>query len=121
VSTEVKEEVLAHFLEYIRENSIECAVVGQIVASEDVIDDADYDASMQSFFTKNDEEYDSLYVYTYEYYPYVHETLDDFIADIVHGEIDVDEGLEEMQQFVDDKVEEGSLDIENEGADNGEE
>src|SRR5699024_636192 len=119
--TEEKEDVIADFLEYIRENSIEWAEAGQIVASEDVIDDPDYDEFMQSFFTKNEKEKDSLYVYTYEYYPYVQEALDDFIADIVHGEIDVDEGLEEMQQFVDDKVEEGSLDIENEGADNGEE
>lgn len=68
---------------------------------------------MQSFFTSTPEEEESLYIYTYEHYPYIQEALDTYVADMIHGEIDVDTGLAEMQKFVEDKVSEGSLDIEN--------
>ena len=108
-----KEEGIGEFLEFIRENSIEWAEAGQIVASKDVVESPDYDQFMQSFFTSNEEETESLYIYTYEHYPYVAEALDDYVAEIVHGEIDLEQGLEDMQKFVDDKVAEGSLDIEN--------
>lgn len=108
-----KEEGIGEFLEFIRENSIEWAEAGQIVASKDVVESPDYDQFMQSFFTSNEKETESLYIYTYEHYPYVAEALDDYVAEIVHGEIDLEQGLEDMQKFVDDKVAEGSLDIEN--------
>jgi len=68
---------------------------------------------MQSFFTATPEAEESLYIYTYEHYPYIAEALDTYVADLVHGEMDIDEGLEEMQKFVEDKISEGSLDIEN--------
>ncbi|MFD1848605.1 extracellular solute-binding protein [Oceanobacillus bengalensis] len=111
--TDEKEAVIGDFLEYIRENSIKWAEAGQIVASKEVNESPEYEKYMQSFFTKNEAEEDSLHIYTYEHYPYVAEAIDTYIADLVHGEMDIDEGLKEMQKVVDDKVAEGSLDIEN--------
>lgn len=110
--TAEKEAGIADFLEFMRENSIDWAEAGQIVASREVVEADDYDQFMQSFYTKNEKEEDSLFIYTYEHYPYVAEALDDYIADIVHGEMDIDEGLEEMQRFVDDRVAEGDAELE---------
>lgn len=111
--TEEKEALIADFLEYIRSHSIEWAEAGQIVASTEVVESPEYEEYMQSFFTKNEAEEESLHIYTYEHYPYIAEAIDTYIADLIHGEMDLDQGLEEMQKFVDDKVSEGSLDIEN--------
>lgn len=111
--TDEKEAGIGEFLEFIRQNSIEWAEAGQIVASKDVIESPDYEQYMQSFFTSTEEETESLYIYTYQHYPYVAEAIDTYVGDLVHGEMDIDEGLEVMQKFVDDKVAEGSLDIEN--------
>ncbi|MGN8645981.1 extracellular solute-binding protein [Gracilibacillus sp. HCP3S3_G5_1] len=111
--SEEKEQGIADFLEFIRENSIEWAEAGQIVASVDVIESPEYDNFMQSFFTSSQEQEDSLYIYTYEHYPYVAEAIDNYVGDLVHGEMDLDTGLAEMQSFVEDKVAEGSLDMEN--------
>ncbi|GLO65430.1 MULTISPECIES: extracellular solute-binding protein [Oceanobacillus] len=111
--SEEKEAVIADFLEYIRSHSIEWAEAGQIVASTEVVESPEYDEYMQSFFTKNEAEEESLHIYTYEHYPYIAEAIDTYIADLVHGEMEIDQGLEEMQKFVDDKVKEGTLDVEN--------
>lgn len=111
--TDEKEAGIGEFLEFIRANSIKWAEAGQIVASKDVIESPEYDQYMQSFFTSNEKETESLYIYTYENYPYVAEALDTYVADIIHGEIELDEGLATMQSFVEDKVNEGSLNIEN--------
>ncbi|KGA98499.1 ABC transporter substrate-binding protein [Alkalihalobacillus alcalophilus ATCC 27647 = CGMCC 1.3604] len=111
--TDEKEEGIARFLEYLRANSMEWAEAGQIVASIDVIEDSNYDSYLQSFFTSTEEQTDSLYIYTYRHYPYIAEALDTYSADMVHGELDIDQGLEEMQRFVEDKVSEGALDLEN--------
>ncbi|CAM4120760.1 extracellular solute-binding protein [Lederbergia lenta] len=105
--TEEKENGIADFLEFIRKNSIEWAEAGQIVASKEVNESPEYEKYMQSFFTSNEKEIESLYIYTYEYYPYVAEALDTYVADMVHGEVDIDEGLKTMQTFVEDKIAEG--------------
>ncbi|MBO0995651.1 extracellular solute-binding protein [Bacillus sp. SD088] len=110
--TEEKEKGIAHFLDFIRQNSMEWAEAGQIVASKKVNESPEYEQYMQSFFTSNEKETESLYIYTYEYYAYVQEALDKYILDIAHGEIDIDEGLETMEKFVIDKINE---------SDNGEE
>ncbi|MBM7540931.1 extracellular solute-binding protein [Amphibacillus cookii] len=110
--TPEKEEGIGEFLEYIREHSIEWAEAGQIVASREVVEDPEYDQFMQSFYTQDERHEDSLYIYTYEHYPYVAEAIDNYIADIVHGEMDVDEGLHEMQRFVNDRVAEGDAELE---------
>lgn len=111
--TEEKEVGIGEFLEYIREHSIKWAEAGQIVASTDVIENPEYDQYMQSFFTSSEEQTDSLFIYTYEHYPYVQEALDTYAAEMVYGEIEMEQGLEDMQKFVEDKISEGSLDIEN--------
>ncbi|MBP1969297.1 multiple sugar transport system substrate-binding protein [Virgibacillus natechei] len=108
-----KEEGIGEFLEYVRQNSIEWAEAGQNVASVDVIESPDYDNYMQSFFTSSEEQEDSLYIYTDLYYPYIQEALDEYLPEIIHGEMDLDQGLEAMQNFAEDRVVEGSLEIEN--------
>lgn len=105
---EEKEKGIADFLEFVRKHSIEWAEAGQIVASKEVIESPEYDKYVQSFFTSNEKEIESLYIYTYEYYPYVAEALDTQVAPIVRGEVDIDEGLETMQKFVEDKIAEGA-------------
>lgn len=103
-----KEQGIGAFLEFIRENSMEWAKAGQIVASKHVIEDPEYQNYMQSFFTSNEKEIESLYIYTYEHYPYVAEAVDTYAADIVRGNVDLDETLQTMQKFVEDKIAEGS-------------
>jgi multiple sugar transport system substrate-binding protein len=106
--SEEKEKGIADFLEFIRKHSIEWAEAGQIVASKEVTESPEYEKYVQSFFTSNEKEIESLYIYTYEYYPYVAEALDTQVAPIVRGEVDIDEGLQSMQKFVEDKIAEGS-------------
>lgn len=105
--TDEKEQGIADFLEYIRENSIEWAKAGQIVASKEVVESPEFKEFKQSFFTSNEKEVESLHIFTYEYYPYVEEAINTYCLDIVYGEMDLDEGLTTMQKFVEDKIAEG--------------
>ena len=102
--TEEKKEVIAKFLEFVRTNSIEWAKAGQIVASKDVLESDDYKKYPQSFFTSTPEEEDTLYIFDYVYFSYVLEALDVYCTDIAYGELDLDEGLATMQQYVEDKI-----------------
>ncbi|WP_430090661.1 extracellular solute-binding protein [Paenibacillus cisolokensis] len=106
--TDEKEQGIGEFLEFIRQNSMEWAKAGQIVASKQVIENPEYENYIQSFFTSNEDEIKSLYIYTYEYYPYVAEAVDTYAADIVRGNVDLDETLQTMQKFVEDKIAEGN-------------
>ena len=58
----------------------------------------------QSFFTSTPEEEDTLYIFDYVYFSYVLEALDVYCTDIAYGELDLDEGLATMQQYVEDKI-----------------
>lgn len=104
--TAEKEKGIAKFLEYIRKNSIEWAKAGQIVASKEVVESPEFKEYPQSFFTSNEKETQSLHIFTYEYYPYVEEALNTYCMDIVYGDMKLDEGLETMQKFVEDKIQE---------------
>lgn len=99
-----KEAGIGAFLDYIRQNSLKWAKAGQIVASKQVNESAEYKQYMQSFFTSNPKEIESLYNYTYEYYPYVAEAVETYCADIVRGNVELDETLKKMQKFVEDKI-----------------
>lgn len=113
--TDEKEAGIASFLEFIRENSITWAEAGQIVASREVVEDDSYSEFMQSFYTKNERQEESLHIYNYIHYPYVAEAVDNYIADVTHGEMEVDAALEEMQRFVEDRVAEGDSELEDAG------
>lgn len=106
--TDEKEQGIGKFLEFIRQNSMEWAKAGQTVASKQVIENPEYKNYMQSFFTSDDKEIESLYIYTYEYYPYVAEVVDKYSADIVRGNVGLDETLQTMQKEVEDKIAQGS-------------
>ena len=99
-----KEQGIADFIEWIRTHSMTWAEAGQIVASKVVFEDPAYQQYMQSFFTKNEKEVQSLYIYDYEHYPYVEEALNTYALDMVYGNMDIQEGLETMQKFVEDKI-----------------
>lgn len=103
-----KEAGIAAFLEYVRENSLEWAKAGQNVASKQVNESPEYQEYMQSFFTSNEKEIESLYIYTYEYYAYVAEAVDTYALELARGNVDLDETLQTMQKFVEDKIAEGS-------------
>ena len=60
----------------------------------------------QSFFTSTEQEVESLHIFTYEYYPYVQEAIDTYCLDITYGEMEIEEGLQTMQKFVEDKINE---------------
>lgn len=105
--TDEKEKGIADFLEYVRENSIEWAKAGQIVASKEVVESPEFKNYKQSYFTSNQKELDSLHIFTYEYYPYIQEALDTYGLDIIYGDTTIDEGLTTMQKFVEDKIAEG--------------
>ncbi|WP_312498741.1 extracellular solute-binding protein [Enterococcus sp.] len=102
--TDEKEEVIAQFLEFVRTNSIEWAKAGQIVASNDILESEEYKQYPQSFFTSTPEEEETLYIFDYVYFSYVLEALDVYCTDIAYGELDMDEGLATMQQYVEDKI-----------------
>ncbi|MCG7386888.1 extracellular solute-binding protein [Paenibacillus sp. ACRRY] len=106
--TDEKEQGIGKFLEFIRQNSMEWAKAGQTVASKQVIESPEYKDYMQSFFTANEKEIESLYIYTYEYYPYVAEAVDKYAADIVRGNVELDATLQTMQKEVEDKIAQGS-------------
>lgn len=102
--TDEKEAGIADFLEYIRENSIEWAKAGQIVASTEIVESPEFQDYKQSFFTSSEEQIESLHIFTYEYYPYVEEAINTYCFDIAYGDMDLDEGLATMQKFVEDKI-----------------
>ena len=104
--TDEKEAGIGEFLEYIRENSIEWAKAGQIVASKEVVESDEFKEYKQSFFTSTEQEVESLHIFTYEYYPYVQEAIDTYCLDITYGEMEIEEGLQTMQKFVEDKINE---------------
>lgn len=93
-------------LEYFKRirRSIEWAKAGQIVASKDILESDDYQQYPQSFFTSTPEEEETLYIFDYVYFSYVLEALDVYSTDIAYGELDMDEGLATMQQYVEDKI-----------------
>ncbi|HIX70662.1 extracellular solute-binding protein [Enterococcus diestrammenae] len=106
--TDEKEAGIADFIEYIRENSMEWAKAGQIVASKEVIESDEFKNYKQSFFTSSPKEEESLHIFTYIHYPYVEEAINTYCLDIVYGDMDLDEGLQTMQKFVEDKIAEGN-------------
>nr|WP_203457171.1 extracellular solute-binding protein [Paenibacillus tepidiphilus] len=106
--SEEKVAGIGQFLEFIRANSMEWAKAGQIVASKQVNESPEYKNYMQSFFTSDEKETQSLYIYTYEYYPYIAEAVDTYCGDIVRGNVDIDETLQTMQKFVEDKIAESA-------------
>ncbi|NGZ74362.1 extracellular solute-binding protein [Saccharibacillus alkalitolerans] len=102
--TDEKEQGIAAFLEFIRSHSVEWAKAGQIPASKEVVESPEFKNYMQSFFTSNEEETKSLYIYTYEYYPYIAEAVDKYVGDLIRGNTPIDEGLQAMQKEVEDKI-----------------
>lgn len=106
--TDEKEEGIATFLDWMRQNSLEWAKAGQIVASTEVFESEAYQEYPQSFFTSNDKEKEASYIFEYKYYSYVEQALGTVLADMIYGNISVEEGLEQAQRQVEDLIAENA-------------
>ncbi|WP_225743848.1 extracellular solute-binding protein [Marinilactibacillus sp. Marseille-P9653] len=102
-----KEQGIADFLAWVNQNSITWAEAGQIVASRDVYESEEFQTYPQSFFTKSQEQLDSLLIFDYEYYGYVEAAINTVINDMLYGGITVEDGLAAAQNEVEDLVAQG--------------
>lgn len=105
--TEEKEQGIGEFLEWIYENSITWADAGQIPASREIYESAEFESYQQSFFTQSEEQVDSLLIFDYEYYGYVEAAINLVILDMLYGNISIEDGLAAAQQEVEDLVDQG--------------
>ncbi len=106
--TDEKEVGIAAFLDWMRENSLEWAKAGQIVASRDVFESEAYKEYPQSFFTSSEVQQEASYIFEYKYYSYIEQALGTVLNDMIHGNIEVDEGLEQAQKQVEDLIAESA-------------
>lgn len=106
--TDEKEVGIAAFLDWMRENSLEWAKAGQIVASREVFESDEYKEYPQAFFTNSEEQQEASYIFEYKYYSYVEQALGTVLNDMIHGNIGVDEGLQQAQQQVEDLIAESA-------------
>ena len=105
--TDEKEQAIGQFLEFIRQNSIEWAKAGQIVASKQVIESPGtviiFSHSLPP--TKRNR----ILVHLHLRVLSIRSGGCGYIcADIVRGNVDIDETLATMQKFVEDKIAEGN-------------
>jgi len=106
--TDEKEQGIADFLSWMRENSVDWAGAGQIVASKEVFESEEYQQYPQSFFTSSDAEKEASYIFEYKYYSYVETALGTVLSDMIYGNITIDEGLEQAQKEVEDLIAENA-------------
>lgn len=106
--TDEKEVGIAAFLDWMRENSLEWAKAGQIVASREVFESEAYKEYPQSFFTSSEVQQEASYIFEYKYYSYIEQALGTVLNDMIHGNIEVDEGLEQAQKQVEDLIAESA-------------
>lgn len=105
--TDEKEQGIAEFLAWVNQNSVTWAEAGQIVASRDVYESPEFQDFEQSFFTKSQEQLDSLLIFDYEYYGYVEAAINTVINDMLYGNITIEDGLASAQNEVEDLVAQG--------------
>jgi len=105
--TDEKEQGIADFVNWVRNNSITWAEAGQIPASREVFESPEFENYQQSFYTSSEEQLDSLHVYSYEHYGYVEAAINTVINDMLYGNISVEEGLQAAQSEVEDLIAEG--------------
>jgi multiple sugar transport system substrate-binding protein len=106
--TDEKEQGVADFLSWMRENSLDWAGAGQIVASKEVFESEEYQQYPQSFFTSSDVEKEASYIFDYKYYSYVESALGTVLSDMIYGNITIDEGLDQAQKTVEDLIAENA-------------
>lgn len=97
-----RDQAVADFLEFIRTNSIEWAEAGQIVASREVYESAEYLNYPQSYFTLPENE-EMLMTDNYEYASLV--SFWGIADDIVYGRYSIDQGLQRMTSEVNARIE----------------
>ncbi|GIN71448.1 ABC transporter substrate-binding protein [Bacillus sp. J14TS2] len=105
-----KEEVeqgIGDFLEFVREKSMLWAESGQNAASTEVYESDEYEKMPQSFLMKDDKQKESMVIFDFANYGNTSEAIGSVARDIIYGRMDIDEGLEQAQKTVDDKLKEG--------------
>jgi multiple sugar transport system substrate-binding protein len=98
-----EEEVLAalDFINFVGENSLEWAKAGQVPAHKSIIDNEEFQGMQQYFLTQND---DLIKMYDYKYYGYVNEALDKVYKEINYCRMTPEEGLQQAEQEVRDRI-----------------
>lgn len=102
--SDVTNECVADFLEFMRTNSASWGEAGQVVAAEAAFNTEEFAAQPQAFLTNTPEGQASLTANDYMYTPYVMEALWQKSQDIVQGRVTVEEGLQAMQDQVAAKI-----------------
>lgn len=106
---EAKTQGVFDFIDWVRENSLEWARAGQIVASTELLDNEEYQQMPQAFFVQDEANMETLSIFDYKYNGYVSQWLDSNsnsnVFDVIYGRVTPEEAAESMQKFVGDYVE----------------
>ena len=99
-----KEKTIAEFLEYVRQNTLEWAKSGQVPASSAADDEEEYKEMNQHFFVSTPEIEESIQFKNYKYTGYADDAINKVFGDILFGNIDLEEGLNQAQKQVEDNI-----------------
>ena len=100
-TTDEKQEAIATFIDYVRNNSMLWAEAGQTVAALELLNDPAYQEMKQAFLA---DYADSMVVSNYKYYGLAMDTLDPMGFESVFGRMSSAEYAQSLQQKVDEKV-----------------
>lgn len=89
------------FVNWVGENSLEWARSGQNPAALHIMDNEEFRQMRHSFLLDYP---DTLKIYDYKYYGYAVEALDKIVWETVFGNIGIQEGLEQAQKEVEDRI-----------------
>lgn len=99
-----KEKVIADFFEYLRQNTLEWAYSGMVPASNSENDNEEYKAMKQYFFVSAPEIESTIFFDSSLYAGYAEDALNAVMNDMIYGNIEVEEGLNQAQKEVEDKI-----------------
>lgn len=99
-----KEKVIADFLNYVRENSLEWARSGQVPAANAADEEAEYAEMNQHFFVSEPEIAESIQFKNYKYTGYADDAINEVFGDILFGNISLEEGLDQAQKKAEDNI-----------------
>lgn len=102
--TEEKEEVIADFLDYVRENALEWARSGQVPASSAADDIEEYKNMKQYFHVSTEEQEQALKFRSYTYGGYADDAITQVLNDMLYEKISIEEGLKQAQKQTEDNI-----------------
>lgn len=102
--TDEQEKVIADFLDYVRENSLEWARSGQVPAANAADEEEEYLEMNQHFFVSAPEIEESIQFKNYKYTGYADDAVNKVFGDILFGNIGLEEGLDQAQKQAEDNI-----------------